>query len=256
MSADLQYKMEMEEQLRQAYYNKEFMLYYQPLFDMKQKKITGYEALIRWNSPRYGIVSPNQIIPLAEEIGLINKIGDWVIDSAFAFAKYVQPQKLSISCNVSPAQLSQSNFVESVLQKFEQYELRKGSVALEITESCLIESFDEVTQKLSALREKGVLIYLDDFGTGYSSLNYLKNLPVDKIKIDKCFIDEIENSGVDTKILKTIIFLAHDIGIETVAEGIETEAQFQYLEKCNCDLAQGFLISKPKPEVEIKKMID
>jgi len=252
MSADLQSKIEMEKQLRLAYKNKEFLLYYQPLYDIAQKKIKGYEALIRWNSELYGMVSPTRIIPLAEEIGLIDQIGDWVIDSAFAFAKEVQLQNLYISCNVSPVQLAQSNFVEKVLQKFEHYQLKMGSVALEITESCLIESFDEASQKLALLRNKGIRIYLDDFGTGYSSLNYLKNLPVDKIKIDKSFIDEITNSGKDSKILKTIILLAHDMGIRTVAEGVETDAQYQYLEECQCDLVQGYFISRPKPEAEIK----
>ncbi len=251
MSTEMHYKMEMAKQLRQAYLNNEFMLYYQPLFDIRQKRIMGYESLIRWNSSKYGIVSPNQMIPLAEEMGIIDKIGNWVIDKAFSFAQKMQSQNIYISCNVSPVQLSQSNFVDYVLQKFEQYQLRKGSVAIEITESCLIESFQEASQKLSFLREKGILIYLDDFGTGYSSLNYLKKLPIDKIKIDKSFIDEISNSGMDSKILKTIISLAHDIGIRTVAEGVETEAQFQYLQRCGCDLVQGYYIDKPKPENEM-----
>lgn len=251
LSAELQYKNEMESQLRQGYYNGELVLYYQPIYDVVQKKVVGHEALIRWISPRYGMVMPNQIIPLAEEVGLIDKIGDWVIDSAFAFAKSVQDQGSYITCNVSPAQFAQGNFVETVLNKFEQYQLKEGSVALEITETCLIESFDLVARKLSLLREKGIMVYLDDFGTGYSSLNYLKNLPVDYIKIDKSFIDEIANSGLDSKILKTIILLAHEIGIMTVAEGVETSEQLEFLEKCGCDLIQGYLISRPKPEDEI-----
>ncbi len=251
LSAELQYKNEMEEQLRQGYYNEELVLHYQPIYDVAQQKVVGHEALIRWISPRYGMVMPNQIIPFAEEVGLIDKIGNWVIDSAFAFAKSVQDQGAFITCNVSPAQLTQGDFVENVLKKFELYQLREGSVALEITESCLIESFDLVARKLSLLREKGIRIYLDDFGTGYSSLNYLKNLPVDYIKIDKSFIDEIANSGMDSKILKTIILLAHEIGIMTVAEGVETRDQLEFLEKCGCDLIQGYLISRPRPAEEI-----
>lgn len=251
MSALMQYKLEMEEQLRHAYANQEFLLHYQPFYDLSQKRVAGYEALIRWNSPRYGMVMPNRIIPLAEEIGLIGKLGDWVIDSAFSFAKRLQPHNLYISCNVSPVQLSQAGFVEKVLQKFDQYQLRRGSVALEITESCLIESFDDVSQKLALLREKGIRIYLDDFGTGYSSLNYLKNLPVDKIKIDKSFIDEIVSVGNGSQILKTIIILAHEMGLRTVAEGVETADQFEFLEKYGCDLIQGYLISRPKPKEEI-----
>jgi EAL domain-containing protein (putative c-di-GMP-specific phosphodiesterase class I) len=251
MSDDMQYKSEQEKHLRQAYYNQEFMLHYQPLIDVRQKSIIGHEALIRWNSSRYGMVMPNQIIPLAEEIGFIDKIGKWVIDTAFAFAKRVEPLNLCTSCNVSPVQLAQNNFVEDVLKSFEHHDLKKGSVAIEITESCLIESFDEVMWKLSLLREKGILIYLDDFGTGYSSLNYLKNLPVDYIKIDKSFIAEITKPGVDSKILKTIVTLAHELGIRTVAEGVETAEQLELLEFYGCDMAQGYLISRPKPEEEI-----
>ena len=258
MSAEMQYRTDLENQLREAYRNKEFVLHYQPIYDIKKKEITGYEALIRWNSQEHGLITPNSIIPLAEEIGLIDKIGDWVIESTFEFAKYVQSnssKEFHISCNVSSAQLSHSHFVEKVLHKFDQHELKKGCVAFEITESCLIDGFDEVTQKLSLLREKGILIYLDDFGTGYSSLNYLKKLPIDKLKIDKTFIDDIVKPGIDSKILKTIVTLAHEIGLKTVAEGVETEEQFNLLETCQCDLVQGYLISRPKPEEEIKKSI-
>ncbi|MDF3000011.1 MAG: domain S-box/diguanylate cyclase protein [Bacillota bacterium] len=252
LSLELQFKSEMEEQMRLAFTNDEFMMHFQPMFDIKSRKIKGYEALLRWDSTKYGVVSPGVMIPLAEEIGLIKQIGDWVIDKAFAFAQQTQLQGLYISCNVSSIQLSQNDFVENVLAKYDQYKLKKGSIALEITESCLIESFDEASQKLTSLRGKGILVYLDDFGTGYSSLNYLKNLPADIIKIDKCFIDEIANSGVDSKILKTIISLVHDMGIKTVAEGVETEDQLRFLETCGCDLIQGFLISKPIPEAQVR----
>ena len=252
MSAELQYKSELEEQLRHAYHNREFVLYYQPLYDLRKKKIIGYEALIRWNSPRYGLVMPNRIIPLAEETGLIDRIGDWVIDTAFAFAKRIAHSGAYVSCNVSPAQLSKKDFVEDVIKKFEKYGLEKGSVALEITESCLIEeSLDVVTLKLLRLKEKGILIYLDDFGSGYSSLNYLKNLPVDCIKIDRTFIGEISRAGMESKIMNTIITLAHDLGIGTVAEGVETEDQMEFLTQCECDMIQGYLISRPKPEEEL-----
>lgn len=255
MSDEMQYKSEMEKKLRLAYYNKEFSLHYQPMLDIRQKKIVGLEALIRWDTRENGMVMPNQIIPCAEEIGLIGRIGQWVIDTAFTFAKSVEHLDICTSCNVSPAQLSDKNFVENVLHCFEQHHLKQGSVAIEITESCLIESFDEVIWKLSLLREKGILVCLDDFGTGYSSLNYLKNLPVDYIKIDKSFIGEITNPGKDSKILKTIIILAHEMGISTVAEGVETEEQLAYLEQCGCDLAQGYLISKPKPEEKVRETL-
>jgi diguanylate cyclase (GGDEF)-like protein/PAS domain S-box-containing protein len=253
MSDEMRHKSELEKNLRQAYYDQEFSLHYQPMLDLRKNRIIGHEALIRWESPRYGMVMPGQIIPLAEEIGFIDIIGDWVIDTAFAFAKRVESLDLCTSCNVSPVQLARKEFVENVLNSFDRHNLNKGSVAIEITESCLIESFDEVIWKLTLLREKGILIYLDDFGTGYSSLNYLKNLPVDYIKIDKSFIAEITNQGMGSRILKTIITLAHEMGIRTVAEGIETEEQLKLVELYGCDMAQGYLISKPKPEEEITK---
>jgi diguanylate cyclase (GGDEF)-like protein/PAS domain S-box-containing protein len=259
MSTEMQYKTEMERQLRQAYRNQEFILYYQPLFDIGKEQIIGYEALLRWDSAQHGIVTPDRIIPLAEEIGFIDKIGDWVIEETFAFAKDIQtrcPGDYYISCNVSPVQLSQNNFVDHVIQKFERFGLKKDSVAFEITESCLIESFDEVKEKLTLLRKKGILIYLDDFGTGYSSLNYLKNLPVDYIKIDKSFIDDIAKTGIDSRILKTIITLAHELGLKTVAEGVETTEQFLFLKSCQCDFIQGYLISKPKPEQEVRNELE
>lgn len=252
MSAELQYKSELEEQLRNAYQNREFVLYYQPLLDVRQNKIVGCEALIRWNSPRFGLVMPDRIIPLAEESGLIDRIGSWVIDTAFAFAKSLSEQGIYVSCNVSPAQLAQKNFVEDVIEKFEKYGLDHGAAVLEITESCLIESFDSVSHKLSMLRKKGIRVYLDDFGTGYSSLNYLKNLPVDCIKIDRSFIEEVSKGGVESKIMKTIITLAHDLELLTVAEGVETEEQLEFLAQCECDLVQGYLISRPQPEHEVE----
>lgn len=253
MSAEMQYKSELEKHLRQAYYDREFSLHYQPMLDLRQNRIIGHEALIRWNSPRYGMVMPGQIIPLAEEIGFIDIIGTWVIDTAFAFSKRVESLNLCISCNVSPVQLAQKDFVENTLKSFDRHNLSKGSVAIEITESCLIESFDEVIWKLTLLREKGILIYLDDFGTGYSSLNYLKNLPVDYIKIDKSFIAEITHQGMGIRILKAIITLAHEMGIRTVAEGIETDEQLELIKLYGCDMAQGYLIGKPKPEEKITK---
>ncbi len=255
MSEELKSKSELEEQLRCAYENREFVLYFQPMFNIKTRMVSGYEALIRWNSPKYGFVPPDKMIPLAEEMGLINKIGDWVIDQAFSFAKEIQENDFYVSCNVSSIQLLQTDFVNRVFQKFDEYQILEGSVALEITESCLIESFDGVSEKLAQLRRKGIKVYLDDFGTGYSSLNYLKNLPIDNIKIDKSFIDEIVNSGADSKILKTIISLAHELGMKTVAEGVETPEQLHFLSNCGCDLIQGYIISKPEPEDEIKKRI-
>ncbi|MCX7708334.1 MAG: EAL domain-containing protein [Clostridia bacterium] len=254
MGVDLTERIELEKHLKNAFSSREFVLYYQPQVDSATRKIIGFEALIRWNSPVYGFVPPNRFIPIAEEMGLINEIGKWVIEESFAFASNVRDKDICISCNISSLQLIQSSFVQDVLGPFEKYGLKEGSVALEITESSLIESFGEVTEKLAKLRERGIRIHLDDFGTGYSSLTYLKNLPIDVVKIDKSFINDIIHDGLERRIVKTIISLAQEIGLEVVAEGVETEDQLAYLTECNCNYIQGYLISKPVPEKEAEKL--
>ncbi|MGE5677547.1 MAG: putative bifunctional diguanylate cyclase/phosphodiesterase, partial [Pseudomonadota bacterium] len=237
-----------EKDLKEAFENKEFELHYQPQVCTGNKTVTGFEALLRWNSPKYGQVSPSVFIPVAEETGLINDIGKLVIDYSFAFAKSLQGQGLCVSCNVSPVQLIQSDFVDAVIGMYDKYGLKKGEVAIEITENILVESFEDTNDKLRRLREKGILIYLDDFGTGYSSLTYLKNLPIDIVKIDKLFIDDITIEGSEKSLVKSILSLAHDIGLKVVAEGVENEYQRECLAQCECDFVQGYLIGKPVPE--------
>lgn len=248
MGAELTDRIEMEKQLRRASENGEFELYYQPNYDVMKGSISGFEALIRWNSPVYGMVLPGRFISIAEEMGLINKIGKWVIDRSFAFARTLQGKDICVSCNVSPVQLIQSGFVEDAIEAFDKYGLKEGSVALEITESSLVESFKETIEKLGRLRDKGILIYLDDFGTGYSSLTYMNKLPIDVVKIDKSFVDGITSDSVDTRIVKAVISLAHEIGLKVVAEGVETSEQLQYLTEYKCNHIQGYLISRPVPE--------
>jgi diguanylate cyclase (GGDEF)-like protein len=245
----------LEERLKDAYKNNEFILYYQPQIDTKSEKIVGLEALLRWNSSSHGLVMPRSFITVAEEIGLINEIGKWVIESSFAFAKELMHKNICISCNVSAVQLKQSSFANDVIEVFNRYGLKKGNIALEITESCLIEPLDEVYEKLDKLRKRGILIYLDDFGTGYSSLNYMKSLPIDVLKIDKSFIDNTISDGVDRRIVKTIISLAHEIGLKVIAEGVEEKEQLTYLNLCGCNTMQGYLFSKPVPEKEILNLI-
>lgn len=247
MSSDMSERIETEKSIRLAFENEEFELYYQPCTGAKERNLIGFEALIRWNSPVYGLVGPDNFISIAEEIGLINKIGNWVIEKSFAFARTLKDKNLCVSCNVSPRQLMQSNFVEDVIEAFDRHGLKRGCVAIEITESSLVESFEETIEKLKRLRDKGILLYLDDFGTGYSSLNYLKELPIDIMKIDKSFIDGIISGGVEARIVRSIISLAHKIGLKVVAEGVETVEQLQYLAKSRCDYIQGYVICKPVP---------
>jgi EAL domain-containing protein (putative c-di-GMP-specific phosphodiesterase class I) len=255
MGIELSERIETEKQLRSAFENDEFELYYQPNYDIKKGSVAGFEALIRWNSPIYGLIMPSQFIGIAEEMGLINKIGKWVIDKSFAFAKTLIEMDICVSCNVSSIQLIQSDFVDEVIEAFDRHGLKKGCAAIEITESCLVESFGEVEEKLKRLRDKGILVYLDDFGTGYSSLTYLKKLPIDVVKIDKSFVDDISNDGIEGRIVRTVVSLAHEIGLEVVAEGVETSEQLKYLTGCKCNYIQGYLISRPLPEHQAVELI-
>lgn len=245
---ELSERIQLEKDLREAFENNEFELYYQPQVETISRRISGFEALLRWNSPKYGQVSPGRFIPVLEEMGLINDIGKWVIEQSFRFAKSLQGRGICISCNVSPLQLIQSDFTDTVISLFNKYRLDPGSVALEITENTLVESFEDTSDKLKRLRGNGILVYLDDFGTGYSSLTYLKSLPIDMVKIDKQFIDDIITTGEEKNMVKSIISLAHDIGLKVVAEGVEEELQREYLAACQCSFIQGYLISRPVPE--------
>lgn len=255
MLKELSQRTDLEKQLREAYMNNEFILYYQPQVDAEGIRIIGIEALIRWNSKSHGLVSPAKFITVAEEMGLINEIGKWVIEESFAFAQSLMNKGICVSCNVSPIQLKQISFVDDVIEAFNRFGLKKGSVALEITESCLVEPLDDIYEKLAKLQNHGIMIYLDDFGTGYSSLNYMKSLPIDVLKIDKSFIDNIVSDGIERQIVKTIMSLAQEIGLKVIAEGVEIKEQQSYLSVCGCNAMQGYLFSRPVPEEEILKLI-
>lgn len=255
MVAELSQRIELEKRLREAYRNGEFLLHYQPQVAAESGQTVGIEALIRWNSASDGLIFPGNFIAVAEEMGLINEIGKWVIESSFAFARSLMHKGICVSCNVSPVQLKQSGFVEDVIEAFDRFGLREGSVALEITESCLVESFGDTYAKLAALRAHGIMIHLDDFGTGYSSLNYMKSLPIDVLKIDKSFIDNITADGIEGQIVKAIVSLAHDMGLRVIAEGVEAQEQKAYLSACGCNVIQGYLFSRPVPESEILELI-
>ncbi len=255
MAAELSRRAELEKRLREAYRNNEFILHYQPQVEAESGRMLGIEALLRWNSKSHGLVFPGEFIAVAEEMGLINEIGKWVIESSFAFARSLMDKGICVSCNVSPMQLKQSSFVGDVIEAFDRFGLRKGCVGLEITESCLVESFDDACEKLAKLKERGIMIFLDDFGTGYSSLNYMKSLPIDVLKIDKSFIDNITADEVEGQIVQTIVSLAREIGLEVIAEGVETKAQQSYLTACGCKIIQGYLFSRPVPEEDILNLL-
>ncbi|MFT4143030.1 MAG: EAL domain-containing protein [Mobilitalea sp.] len=258
MQEDLQKRMIIEKYLYAALEEDEFELYYQPQLDISSNKITGIEALLRWKNKELGFVSPLQFIGIAEETQLIIPIGKWVLRQSCAYIKKLQEQghsDITVSVNVSILQLVQNDFIECVFQTLEEYELNPECLELEITESILMESYDMIKNKLSALYEKGIKIALDDFGTGYSSLNYLLQLPINTLKIDKTFVDGITLELKNKQLTGQIVMIGRSMGLNVVAEGVETKEQFNYLKQNNCDKIQGFLYSKPLPEKELEVLL-
>ncbi|WP_176215558.1 putative bifunctional diguanylate cyclase/phosphodiesterase [Sporomusa malonica] len=243
----------MEASLRQAIVNNELIVHYQPQFNLATGRVEGFESLLRWASPEYGLVTPLKFIPLAEETGMIVSIGKWVLQTACVFSQTLFAAghgRLCTAVNISVMQLIEDDFVEMVAGVLAETGLPPECLELEITESVLMERFEENVRKLGELRRMGVRIALDDFGSGYSSLTYLKKLPITMLKMDKAFIDDITIGGVDAAITGSIIELAHQMGLTVVAEGVETEIQFKYLRQEKCDIIQGYFISRPLPPAE------
>lgn len=242
-------KIALENRLRTAIITKEqFHMHYQPQVDIKTGKIIGMEALMRWFCPEQGFISPLRFIPVAEETGLINELGDWGLRTACRFCRELHDlghKTLSVSVNLSVKQLALDNFVESVAAVLVETGLPPSALELEITESVLIQAFETNVDKLEALRAMGIRTALDDFGTGYSSLTYLQQLPIHTLKIDQSFINRIQHEQSTRTITATIILLAQQLGMSVVAEGIETQAQRDLLASFDCNSIQGYLISKP-----------
>lgn len=249
---------EIENKLKAALKNKRFMMYYQPQFDTRTNRLRGVEALIRWKDEDGRMISPSQFIPVAEKSGFIVQIGIWVLEESIStFARwrrdYAYPMILSI--NISAIQYKKQKFVETLIHILEEYGVDPKEVELEITESVLIDDFEEVTEKLHKLREYGIRISLDDFGTGFSSLSYLKGLPIDTLKIDKSFVDTLETDAATKVITESIISMVKQLGYETVAEGVETAEQMTCLLDMDCDNIQGYLLGRPMPASEIEKLL-
>ena len=252
MDVQLQARRAMELDLREAIGRHEMMVFYQPLFDLEADKVTGFEALLRWRHPLLGMVSPAQFIPIAEEIGLIATIGEWVLKQAcHDAAKW--PKDLMVSVNLSPIQFRSSNLVQAVRSSLDTAGLPPRRLELEITESALLKDNDKVLAMLHELRNLGVEIALDDFGTGYSSLSYLRSFPFDKIKIDQSFVREMSRRPDCLAIVHSVTHLARQLGMATTAEGVETEEQLDQVRKAGCTQAQGYYFDRPKPALEIAR---
>ncbi len=258
MQANINARATMESNLRHALENHQFQLYYQPQIG-DDGRILGAEALIRWFHPQLGMVSPDSFIPLAEEIGLIEPIGQWVLETACAQLKAWQAQpvsrNLALAVNVSAIQFHQPQFVDQVKRLVRQHAIDPRLLKLEITESLLINDFDRVVVTMNALNEIGIQFSLDDFGTGYSSLQYLKQLPLTQLKIERSFIRDILDDNNDEAIISAIIAVAHTLGLNVIAEGVETEQQRELLMQKDCKSYQGYLFSKPLPIAEFDDLL-
>ncbi|TCL58435.1 diguanylate cyclase (GGDEF)-like protein [Kineothrix alysoides] len=247
-----------ENKLKEAAFSQNFMMYFQPQYHAQDRKLRGVEALIRWKDDDGHMISPSVFIPIAEKNGTIIPIGTWVIEESIRiYSQWKKKYKsdLILSLNISAIQYRKLDFVSKLMKILKKYEVKPTEVELEITESVLIDDFGEITNKLVTLRSYGIRISLDDFGTGYSSLSYLKGLPIDTLKIDKSFIDTVVSDDNTKIITESIIYMVKKLGFETVAEGVETKEQFEYLKSIECDNIQGFFLGKPMPSDEVEELL-
>jgi len=258
MKTEILSKLEMENKMIKALKENQFFLEYQPLFDINTKKVRCFEALIRWELPEIGRISPMDFIPFAEENGFIHEIGEWVlrdVSKKIRDIKSYYKEDISIAVNISTIQLKSFNFIERLEQIIIEEDINPKDIELEITESVLIEDKYQAIEVINKLRNLGFKISMDDFGTGYSSLSYLLELPIDKLKIDKSFIDAISVGNKKNEIVGAIVEMVHSLDMEVVAEGVETEGQFRYLKKKNCDIVQGYLLGRPLNDDKMKELL-
>jgi len=247
---------EMEKDLINGLASDEFAMYLQPQYDVISNRIDGFEALIRWVNPKYIDKSPQVYIELAEQRGYMLDIGRYVVKETFKLAKLLEPYNVHVSMNVSPIQLLQVGFVQQLIDEFKVLRLKPGSIAIEITETFLMGNFQLMTEKLKRLKEMGFHIHLDDFCTGYSSMLYLKDLPVDTLKIDKEFTKYIETNKVHASIVKTICQLGTSLDMDIICEGVENQAQSDLAKRFGARLIQGYLIGKAVPYEEAIELLD
>ena len=258
MQHEIDNRVKMEHCLLNGIRNDEFFLVYQPQYFSNSRELRGFEALLRWDSPEFGVIGPRQFIPLAEDTRLIVPLGDWVLEAACKKQKMLQNTynlDTVMSVNISTIQMKSPDFTKSVKKALAISRLEPRYLELEITESVFIESFSETVILLERLKEVGVRIALDDFGMGYSSLNYLRRLPLDTLKIDKSFVDDMDLQELSQQIIGDIISIAHHMGLFVIAEGVEHDQQLEYLTNLNCDGIQGFLLHKPLSAEDLEQML-
>ena len=253
--------LQLENDLRLAIQNQEFILHYQPIIRMHDQRLAGFEALIRWNHPEHGIIYPDQFIPKAEEIGLINQIGGWVLNEGCRQMREWQRTlsgfgEIILNINISGGQFLQPGFADLVAGIIRKHHLDPGILKFELTESVLMKDSKAAIKILRAMKDIGIKLAIDDFGTGYSSFSYLQQFPIDDLKIGKSFIQQLEVDAESYEIVKTIVDLAKRLGIDVVAEGVETEGHLNKVKSLNFDMVQGFLFAKPADKDSVIKFLN
>jgi predicted signal transduction protein with EAL and GGDEF domain len=252
--------LQVETDLRRAVERDEFYVQYQPIVSLETGRLLGFEALVRWRHPERGVISPAKFIPVAEETGLIATIGQKVLRESCRQLrewqqKYPEAKSLSVSVNLSSKQFTQNDLIQQIRQLLRETGLKPECLHLEITESAVMENTDNAISMLKELRALGVKLSIDDFGTGYSSLSYLHRFPFDTLKVDRSFVGRMEEQSDNAEIVRTILVLAHNLGMDVIAEGVETEEQLALLRKMNCQCGQGYLFSKPADPVVVEKFL-
>jgi EAL domain-containing protein (putative c-di-GMP-specific phosphodiesterase class I) len=253
MDAAVQARRVLELDIRRAMTNGEFELYFQPIMRVTETSVAGFEALLRWKHPTRGFVPPSEFIPVTEDIGLINELSAWVLRAACREAVR-WPEPLKIAVNLSPLQFRSRGLIDAVITALEESELDPERLELEITESVLLQENEQTLGTLHLLRELGIRICLDDFGTGYSSLSYLRSFPFNKIKIDRSFVRDLGTREDCQAIVTAIVHLARSLGMDTTAEGVETEQQFAMVRAQGCSEAQGYLFSPARTARDAYKL--
>jgi len=246
ISKKVQEQLTLQNELKQALENNEFELYFQPIVASKTDKIIAAEALIRWNHPIKGLISPDNFIPFAENSDLIIEIGRWVIREAFRLHTKLKALE-NITINISSKHFSQNDFVDTLLYAMKEFHLNPNFIKLELTESIALNNLEQTIEKMKLIQSYGFMLSMDDFGTGFSSLSYLKNLPFDYIKIDQSFVKNVLENKSDQALIKIIMSISEEFNFLVIAEGVETQAQLNFIKEQSCHYYQGYLVSKPLP---------
>ncbi len=257
MEEKLKRQVEVEKIIKKALSNNWFYLVFQPQFSTQEKKLRGFEALLRLRDPSGNNLSPAEFIPAAEKNDLILEITDWVLlNSLKTFTKYVQGTDITLSINISSKNMESRQFVSKIKEALSATGFPAKNLEVEITEYCLLQSFDQTIENIKALREIGVQVALDDFGTGYSSLSYLEKLPINLLKIDKSLVDDIESNLKSQQFVSAVIYMGHLMGCEVICEGVETESQLQLLRDNKSDFIQGYVWGKPMEFDKARELLD